>query len=76
MWGGLSNADGDQYKRHFESWLSDHESEVKDAYKSMNGIYNMDHISTVAFCVNKNLEKELGLEIKGYKRFTKPKTKG
>lgn len=76
MWGGLSNADGDQYKDIFESWLSDHESEVKDAYKSMNGMYNMDHISTVAFCVNKNLEKELGLEIKGYKDLLNPKLKG
>lgn len=76
MWGGLDIADGDKYSDLFEHWLSDYEDLVPDEYKSPNGFYNVDHLSTVAFCVNENLEQELGLDIKGYQDLLDPKLKG
>lgn len=76
MWGGLSNSDGDIHSEIFEHWLSDYESEVIPDYKSNNGFYNLDHLSTCVFCINTDLEKELGLEIKSYKDLLDPKLKG
>jgi len=76
MWGGLSNSDGDIYSEIFEHWLSDYESEVIPDYKSNNGFYNLDHLSTCVFCINTDLEKELGIEIKSYKDLLDPKLKG
>lgn len=76
MWGGVNNSDGDTHADIFEPWLSDHEDEIKDDYKSSNGFYNLDHLSTVVLCVNKNLEAELGIEIKGYADLLNPKLKG
>ena len=76
MWGGLDVADGNTHSDIFEHWLSDYEKDLPDQYKSPNGFYNVDHLSTVAFCVNKDLEKDLGLEIKGYKDLLDPKLKG
>lgn len=76
MWGGLSNSDGDVYSDIFEHWLSDYEDEVMPAYRSNNGFYNLDHLSTTVFCVNTDLEKELGIEIKGYSDLLNPALKG
>lgn len=76
MWGGLSNSDGDIHSDIFDHWLSDYESEVIPDYKSNNGFYNLDHLSTCVFCVNTDLEKELGVEIKSYKDLLDPKLKG
>lgn len=76
MWGGLADADGTKYTDLFEHWLSDYESQQQEQYKSPNGFYSMDHLSTVALCVNTNLEKELGLDIKGYAELTNEKLKG
>lgn len=36
----------------------------------------MDHLSTVVFCINKDLEAELGLEINSYEDLLDPKLKG
>jgi iron(III) transport system substrate-binding protein len=66
VWGALNQGDGMQNDGLFEYWLSDYEDEVIDAYKSDNGFYNYDHLSTVVFCVNTDLEAELGLNITGY----------
>jgi iron(III) transport system substrate-binding protein len=76
MWGALNTSDGDTYKDLFEHWLSDHESEIMDDYKSINGFYNLDHLSTTVFCVNTDLEKELGLDIRGYADLLNPKLRG
>ncbi len=76
MWGGLDVADGDKYTDIFEHWLSDHENDIQEAYRSPNGFYNVDHLSTAAFCVNKNIEKELGMSIKSYADLLDPKLKG
>lgn len=76
MWGGLSNSDGDTYSDIFEHWLSDHEGEVIEDYKSNNGFYNLDHLSTCVFCINTELEAELGIEIKGYADLLDPKLNG
>ncbi|MCI8511607.1 MAG: extracellular solute-binding protein [Lachnospiraceae bacterium] len=76
MWGGLSNSDGDTYSDIFEHWLSDYEGDVIADYKSNNGFYNLDHLSTCVFCINTELEKELGIEIKGYADLLDPKLEG
>ena len=76
MWGGLDASDGDHYTDLFEHWLSDYESTVPEEYKSPNGFYNMDHLSTAAFCVNSKLEKDLGLEIDSYEDLLDPKLSG
>ena len=76
MWGALSNSDGDTHKDIFEHWLSDYEADIIPAYQSNNGFYNLDHLSTCVFCVNTDLEKELGIEIKGYADLLDPKLNG
>lgn len=76
MWGGLANSDGDAHEDIFEHWLSDHEDEVMDEYKSNNGFYNLGHLSTVVFAVNTELEEELGIEINGYEDLLNPELKG
>jgi iron(III) transport system substrate-binding protein len=76
MWGGLNTSDGDTYSPLFERWLSNYENEIMDDYKSLNGFYNLDHLSTIVFCVNTDREKELGLNIKGYADLLNPALKG
>lgn len=76
MWGGLSNSDGDTYSEIFEHWLSDYEGDVIEDYKSNNGFYNLDHLSTCVFCINTELEKELGVEINSYADLLDPKLNG
>ncbi|MDD3997485.1 MAG: extracellular solute-binding protein [Sphaerochaetaceae bacterium] len=76
MWGGLSNSDGMVYSEIFEHWLTEYEDEIMPDYRSNNGFYSLDHLSTIVFCVNTELEKELGIEIKGYKDLLNPKLKG
>ena len=76
MWGGLDTLDGDTHSDLFEHWLSDYEEDVLDAYRSPNGFYNVDHLSTVAFTVNTEIESELGLEINGYEDLLDPALEG
>lgn len=76
MWGALSNSDGDTYSDIFLHWLSDYEDEVMDDYKSLNGFYSLDHLSTIVFCINKELEAELGLDIRTYEDLMDPKLQG
>jgi iron(III) transport system substrate-binding protein len=76
IWGGLSVSDGDRYADLFESWVTVHDSENPTSYQSTNGLYSMDHLSTVAFCVNEDLEAELGLNITSYEDLLNPALKG
>lgn len=76
MWGGLSNSDGDVYSEIFEHWLTEYEPQIYPDYQSNNGFYSLDHLSTVVFCVNTDLEKELGLNIRSYKDLLDPRLKG
>lgn len=76
MWGALSNSDGDVYSDIFMHYLSPYEADLPDEYKSANGFYNLDHLSTIVFCVNKELEAELGLDIRTYEDLLDPKLKG
>ena len=75
-WGGLADSDGDKYAEIFEAWVSDHDDEQMEGYSTPNGFYSMDHLSTVCFCVNTELEKELGLNIQSYEDLLDPKLKG
>lgn len=75
-WGGLADSDGMQYADLFETWVSEYTKEAMDGYSTPNGIYSMDHLSTVCFCVNTDLEKELGISIKSYQDLLNPKLKG
>ena len=76
IYSGLNQADGDSYADCFEPYISIHEDEILDAYKSDNGYYNYDHLSTAVFCVNTEEEKKLGMEIKGYQDLADPRLKG
>ena len=75
-WGGLADSDGDKYAEIFEAWVSDNDDEQMEGYSTPNGFYSMDHLSTVCFCVNTELEKELGLNIQSYEDLLDPKLKG
>lgn len=76
MWGGLDTADGDRYSDIFEHWLSDYEDDILPEYQSPNGFYNVDHLSTVAFAVNTDIEEDLGIQINGYEDLLDPQLKG
>lgn len=75
-WGGLMDTDGDRYADIFQKWVTDYDDEMMDGYATPNGMYSMDHLSTVVFCVNTELEKELGLDIRSYEDLLDPALKG
>ncbi|MBO5666546.1 MAG: extracellular solute-binding protein, partial [Firmicutes bacterium] len=76
VWGGMADSDGDKYAEIFEAWVSEHDAENMEGYSSPNGLYSMEHLSTVVFCVNEELEAELGLDIKSYEDLLNPALKG
>ena len=76
QWGGLSPSDGNANDDIFALYTSPYEDDLPDDYKSHNGRYNQDHLSTVVFCVNVELEKELGFELKTYEDLLRPELKG
>ena len=76
QWGGLSPSDGSANDDIFALYTSPYEDDLPDDYKSHNGRYNQDHLSTIVFCVNVELEKELGFEIKTYEDLLRPELKG
>ena len=49
---------------------------MSEQYRSNNGFYNYDHLSSTVFCVNTELEASLGLEINGYADLMDPALKG
>ena len=76
VWGGMADSDGMKNADVFEAWVSVHDSENGAGWTSPNGLYSMDHLSTVAFCVNTELEAELGLNIQSYEDLLDPKLEG
>jgi len=76
FYSGLNQADGDKYAHVFEPYVSVYDSEMPEEYQSNNGYYNYDHLSSVVFCVNTELEAELGLEINGYADLLDPALEG
>ncbi len=76
VWGGMADSDGDAYAEIFEAWVSEYDAENMDGYTSPNGLYSMDHLSTVVFVVNEELEAELGLNIQSYEDLLDPALKG
>lgn len=76
QWGGLSPSDGSKNDDIYALYTSPYEDDLPDDYKSHNGRYNQDHLSTVCFCVNVELEKELGVEIRTYEDLLNPALKG
>ena len=75
-WGGLADSDGMQYADLFETWVSDEAANAIEGYSTPNGIYSMDHLSTIVFSINTELEKELGLDIRSYADLLDPALKG
>ncbi len=75
-WGGMADSDGRTYEDIYEDYVTAHDAENVEAYRSPNGLYSMDHLSTVAFCVNTELEAELGLDIQSYADLLDPKLTG
>ena len=76
MWGGLADSDGQAYAEIFEAWVSEYDAENMEGYTSPNGLYSMDHLSTVVFVVNEELEAQLGLKIESYEDLLNPALKG
>lgn len=76
VWGGMADSDGDKNADIFEAWISVYDAENMEGYTTPNGLYSMDHLSTVVFCVNTELEAELGLNIQSYEDLLDPKLKG
>ena len=76
VWGGMADSDGMKIADVFESWVSAHDAENANGWTSPNGLYSMDHLSTVCFCVNTELEAELGLNIQSYEDLLDPKLEG
>ena len=76
FYSGLNQADGDKYAGIFENYVSSHDSELPAEYQSNNGFYNYDHLSSVVFCVNTDLEAELGIEINSYADLLNPALNG
>lgn len=76
VWGGMADSDGTAYADIFESWVSEHDAENMPGYTTPNGLYSMDHLSTVVFVVNEELETELGLNIQSYEDLLDPALKG
>ena len=75
-WGGLCDSDGYTHEALFEKWVSIHNDEAMEGYSTPNGFYSMDHLSTICFCVNTELEEELGLDIRSYEDLLNPALKG
>ena len=76
VWGGMADSDGQKNAEIFEAWVSEYDAENMEGYTSPNGLYSMEHLSTVVFCVNEELEAELGLNIQSYEDLLDPKLKG
>ena len=76
VWGGMADSDGQAYADIFEAWVSEYDAENLPGYTSPNGLYSMDHLSTVTFVINEELEAELGLKIESYEDLLDPKLKG
>jgi len=76
VWGGMADSDGQAYADIFEAWVSENDAQNMPGYTSPNGLYSMDHLSTVVFVVNEELEAELGLKIESYEDLLDPKLKG
>lgn len=76
VWGGISDSDGMANAEIFEAWVSPYDAENIDGYTSNNGMYSMNHVSAVTFCVNTELEAKLGLKIESYEDLLNPALKG
>ena len=76
VWGGMADSDGQAYAEIFEAWVSEYDAENMPGYTSPNGLYSMDHLSTVVFVVNEELEAQLGLKIESYEDLLDPALKG
>ena len=76
VWGGMADSDGTAYAEIFEAWVSKYDAENMEGYTSPNGLYSMDHLSTVVFVVNEELEAQLGLKIESYEDLLDPALKG
>jgi len=76
QWGGLSPSDGNVNDDIFALYTSPYEEDLPEEYRSHNGRYNQDHLSTICFCINVALEKELGLDIRTYEDLLDPALEG
>jgi len=76
VWGGISDSDGMANAEIFEAWVSEYDAQNIEGYRSNNGMYSMNHVSAVTFCVNEELEAELGLTIDSYEDLLDPALKG
>ena len=71
VWGGLQDSDGEKYADIFEPWVSEHCKDNLSDYVSCNSYCSLHQLSPVVFCVNLELEKELGIKIESYEDLLK-----
>ena len=76
VWGGMADSDGKKNEAIFEAWVSKYDAENMEGYTSPNGLYSMEHLSTVVFCINKDIEAKLGLNIQSYEDLLDPALQG
>jgi len=72
--GGLFAADGDKYHDILQPYTSVIDDE--QMYHDESGYYTFYDVQVMCLVVNTELEKELGIEIKGYEDLLDPKLKG
>ena len=76
LWGGLQDSDGEKYANIFEPWVSEYCKDNLSDYVSCNSYCSLHQLSPVVFCVNLELEKELGIKIESYEDLLNPALKG
>lgn len=76
QWGGLSPADGSANDDIFALYTSPYEEDLPAAYRSHNGRYNQDHLSTICFAINVEAEAALGSKIESYEDLLNPALNG
>lgn len=76
MLGGLSDTDGDENADIFMPYVSQANDDLISGASSDNGFYNYNGTSTVCFCVNTDLEAQMGIEITSYADLLNPALKG
>ncbi|WP_444659023.1 extracellular solute-binding protein [Caproiciproducens sp. R2] len=72
--GGLFEADGDKYHDVLQPYTAVNDSEQK--YHDKSGYYTLYDVQLMCLIVNKDLCKDLGIEVKGYQDLLQPQLKG
>ena len=76
LFGGINYGYWLQYPDLFEEYYAKGNDQLTEAFQNPNGYITLYETNGSCLLVNTDLEKEMGLEIKGYKDLLDPKLKG